>query len=169
MINDNLIIKLVRQNELFKDFWPERVLDIKNKLKLIRERSLPGLDNNCLSLIRFKDIKVGDIIVYLRGKNPLFVFEVVNFSNNKLVSKLINIGEGIDFEDFYLQIEVDKYCQEIAESDFKSDNYLFDDWVIKIDARPTINGGPGYYYFFRTPKDLRLSLNGIENLQIINN
>ena len=27
--------------------------------------------------------------------------------------------------------------------------------VLRVDARPTLNGGPGYYYFFKSYRDFR--------------
>ena len=62
MINDETLIKIVRKRG-FQRTWPTQVNRMKSRLEWVR-LGFPGIRNDHLSLIKFSDLKLGDLYIY---------------------------------------------------------------------------------------------------------
>jgi len=152
MINDDVLIKYSRQRG-FNVTWPEQV--IKMKLRMTEMKlGFPGIGNDHLSLVEYKDIKKDDIFIYdpyvelgnnVGDEAPLMLRVL---GNNKCYIE--GIGCGIDS---LRDPERLKFrWKDIIDLPNLPQNFL----VFRVEPRPTLNGGPAYYYFFKSYRDFRL-------------
>lgn len=150
MINDSAIIKYFRSHGHTTD-WPERTVLLKNRIRDIK-LGFPGLGNDHLSLVPYKTIKDGDLFIWdvwlleLRyGDEAPIMFRKIS-DNEALIE---GIGVGIDSKrdpDRTRLRWMDTISLPIIDPEIL---------VLRVDVRPTINGGPGYYYFFKAYRDWR--------------
>lgn len=151
MINLDTIIKIVRTRG-YKDTWPEQTRYILSRLEEIKS-GFPGIRNDHLSIIPYNKILEGDIFIYdsYLEKEPRL------YDDSPIMLKLLpnnlfyveGIGRGLD-------LVRDPRRELIKWRDTISFSVPMDSLVLRVDVRPTLNGGPGYYYFFRSYRDYRI-------------
>ncbi len=150
MINDYTIIKLSRKvlgdNS---EYWPRRVRYIKNHLEEMK-LGFPGIGNSHMSFKFSNDLVEGDIFILdysLIQDDLLLNIPPVMFrylGGNKFFIE--GIGKGLHASDpdrlfrWKDTIEID----------------ILPPLVLSVDVKPTDNGGPGYYYFFKSYRDFRI-------------
>ena len=114
----------------------------------------PGLGNDHLSLVEYRTIKKDDVFIYDPyvelgnnvGDDAPIMFR--DLGNNKLYVEGIGCGVDSVRDPFRNRIR----WMDIIEKLQLPDNFL----VYRVDVRPTLNGGPGYYYFFKSYRDGRM-------------
>lgn len=139
MINENRIIKLVRQYG-HKEDWPELVQTFFIRLDEIK-CGFPGIKNSDLSYVQFKEIKDYDYFIVDDFRTPIMYLKI----NSSLYS-VEGIGEGPFEEPGKPRIR----WKDVVSMDLPEDSFVY-----RVDCRPTENGGPGYYYFFKSYRDFR--------------
>lgn len=153
MVNKDVLIKVAR-NRGFVHNWPDQVNYMRERLKQIK-LGFPGLRNDHFDLIELKDVKDGDLFII----DPYI--ESVTDSNDtapilyKLEgSKLIieGIGKGLDLTDEYRTKR--RWKDELDSSSLN--NMPRNSLVLRVNVRPKLTGGPGYYYFFKSYRDMRV-------------
>ena len=151
MINDDKLIKVERARG-HKTDWPEIVIQMKERMKEMK-LGFPGIGNDHMSLITFSELQEGDLFIWdmysesmTRGGDEAPLLLVV-LPDGK--AKIEGIGCGIDSKRDPDRI---KYrWMDVIDMPKINPNHL----VFKIDVRPSLNGGPGYYYFFKSYRDFR--------------
>jgi hypothetical protein len=148
MINDDILIKVSRLRGHKYD-WPDHVCKLKARLNEIKQ-GFPGINNNHLSLINYGDAKIGDIIIV-----DLHLFCETTGDEAPLMLRLNEtnctiegIGAGNDSND--LDRILHRWQDSIPIPPLPKDFLVY-----RVDVRPTLNGGPGYYYFFKSYRDFR--------------
>lgn len=151
MINDDILIKFAR-NRGHREDWPEQVNIMKNRLLEMR-LGFPGIRNEHLSLVQFKAIQRDDIFIYdlytesqIRGDEAPLMLKSLG-SDQYYVE---GIGCGVDSKRDPDRLKI-RWKDTIYIPDIPEESL-----VEKVDIRPTLNGGPGYYYFFKAYRDNRL-------------
>ncbi len=151
MINDEVLIKVLRRRG-HKDDWPEEVIKMRGRIYNIKI-GFPGIKSSHLSLIEKKDIHPGDLYIYDQyielgdgyGDEAPIMFK----SLGNGMCRIEGIGCGIDSKRDPHRIKL-RWMDELPEPEIP-DNFL----VCRVDPRPDLNGGSGYYYFFRSYRDFR--------------
>ena len=154
MINDDILIKYARSRG-HKEDWPDQV-------KLMRKRILecklgfPGLGDDHLTLLPINKINFEkDIWIYdpfletERTKDwaPVMLSPCSQYPGKFRVE---GIGNLMDLDRDPDRILI-RWRDIVDLPPIESQEML----AIKVDVRPTLTGGPGYYYFFRSLRDLR--------------
>jgi hypothetical protein len=121
----------------------------------LREMKLgfPGIGNSHLSLVEFSSICSGDIFIY-----DQYLMSETRDDEAPLMLKYLGdytyfiegIGCGVDSKRDPDRIIL-RYGGMVRE-----DTILPTVPVLRVDVRPTLGGGPGYYYFFKSYRDFRL-------------
>ena len=151
MINDNVLIKYERARG-HKTDWPDIVIAMKDR---IREMKLgfPGIGNDHMTLVPYNTIERGEIFIYdlyvesmTRGDEAPLMLKALG--NNQFY--IMGIGCGVDSVRDPDRIRF-RYGDTIWLPGINPDFLVF-----RIDVRPTLNGGPGYYYFFKSYRDFRI-------------
>lgn len=151
MINDDILIKFVRKRGYSKT-WPDQVNLMKSRMTDMK-LGFPGIGNDHLSLVEFKDIKIGDIFIY----DPYVESGTNSGDEAPIMLKLINnskcyvegIGCGLDSKR-------DPDRTKLRWRDYIDLlNIPLNFLVFRVEPRPTLNGGPGYYYFYKSYRDFR--------------
>lgn len=150
MINDDVLIKYARSRGYKHLTWPEQVMKMKDRMTEMK-LGFPGLGNDHLSLIEYKDAKPGDIIIF----DPSVESGNNTFDDAPIMLKLCEggksivegIGKGVDSKDPYRRVR----WKDIITTPQIPESFL----VFRVDVRPDLNGGPGYYYFFKSYRDFR--------------
>ena len=150
MVNEDAFIKFARSRG-FKYTWPEQVNKMRYRLVEMK-RGFPGIKNNHLTLLEFKRIKEGEWFILdpyvelgpgICDDAPMML---KNLGNSKYYIE--GIGYGLDRKD----PDRTKFrWQDTIELPPIDKNFL----VYRVDVRPDLNGGPGYYYFFKSYRDFR--------------
>lgn len=150
MINDNVLIKTERARGHKYD-WPDIVIAMKERMKEMK-LGFPGIGNDHMSLVTFDQIKEGDLFIwdiycesFYRGDEAPILFKKLPDSRYEIEG----IGYGIDSERDPDRINY--RWKDIKDSVDISPGTL----VFRVDVRPSLNGGPGYYYFFKSYRDQR--------------
>lgn len=151
MINDNVLIKYVRARG-HKTDWPDYVIAMKERGKEMR-LGFPGIRNDHLSLIPYNLIEPGEIFIYdpyveslTRGDEAPMMLKALG--NQQFY--IMGIGCGTDLIRDPDRIKF-RYGDTIYFPTIPPD-FL----ISRVDVRPTLNGGPGYYYFYKSYRDFRL-------------
>ena len=154
MIGPDVLIKYVRSHEEYrKGDWPSEVIRLLKRLSEIK-LGFPGIKSSHLSLVRREDIKDDDIFIV---DTEFYTGKIDAFFCPKMYTKLPNsphyqvsgIGCGLDLGDIRRQ--------KIRYKDIVSSDQIPNiPVVLRVDVRPTLDGGPGYYYFFRSYRDFRM-------------
>lgn len=153
MVNDNVLIKFERARGHATD-WPEYVIQMKERLKECK-LGFPGLGNDHLSLIRFEELQPGEIFIWdpwleslerLGDEAPL----MLRLSQDMKTCLVEGIGCGIDSARDPDRLRI-RWMDTIETPPIHPEEL-----VLRVDVRPTLNGGPGYYYFFKAYRDARL-------------
>lgn len=151
MINDDILIKLSRKRG-FKYTWPEQVIKMRKRLTSMK-LGFPGIGNDHISLVEYRTINKGDIFIHdpyvesgegVGDEAPVMYLDLGNGYCN-----VEGIGCGVD------SIR-DPERNKIRWQDTVIKPSLPEDFLVyRVDVRPTLNGGPGYYYFFKAFRDNR--------------
>lgn len=151
MINDDILIKISRSRGHNED-WPKQVRYMRNRLYDVK-LGFPGIRNDHMDIVEFKDLKDGDYFIY----DPYLETGVVNDIAPKMLKVLGNgkyiiegIGCGLDIDD----PDRNKYRYKDVVSDpfgINSNNLC-----LRVNVRPGLTGGPGYYYFLKSYRDFRM-------------
>lgn len=153
MVNDDVIIKFVRNTLGLKTEWPEPVRCFRRRMNEMK-KGFPGIRNDHLDIISKSNLRVGDIFI---SDYQMFNEDAVYDRAPKMfyclpdgVLELIGIGRGLDLEDKERLVRVGDYGKP---EQFQEDliGYAF-----RVNVRPTSNGGPGYTYFFKSYRDQRI-------------
>ena len=151
MINDETLIKIVRKRG-FQRTWPTQVNRMKSRLEWVR-LGFPGIRNDHLSLIRFGDLKLGDLYIYdeylERGfgygdEAPLMLKWI-----NPDQTEIVGIGQGEDSRRDPERVKL-RWKDIIPAPQLDPDSL-----ILLVNPSPTLNGGSAYYYFFKSYRDLR--------------
>lgn len=152
MINDDVLIKIERRRG-HRYTWPEQVIKMKERLTSMK-LGFAGIGNDHLSLVEFKDIKKGDVFIY----DPYV--ELGNNVGDEAPIMFRYLGDGRYYiEGIGCGVDSirDPYRVNFRWMDTITGFELPDDFLVcRVDVRPTLNGGPGYYYFFKSYRDCRL-------------
>lgn len=152
MINDDILIKFARKRG-YSTTWPEQVNLMKSRMTDMK-LGFPGLGNDHLTLIEFKDIVVGDIFIY----DPYIETGTNTGDEAPIMLKLLDtagtyyvegIGCGLDSIRDPDRTKI-RWRDTITVQNINP-NFL----VLRVDVKPTLNGGPGYYYFYKSYRDFR--------------
>ena len=153
MINDDILIKVVRNGLGYKTDWPDRVIEFKKRLDELK-LGFPGIGNDHLSLVWYDSIKEGDMFIVdehlldmggRTGDEAPILYK--KFTHTDAIIE--GIGCGIDSTRDPDRI---KYrWKDIIELPKFPDKML----VLRVDVKPDLNGGPGYYYFYKSYRDWR--------------
>ncbi|MBP3732173.1 MAG: hypothetical protein J6I84_02895 [Bacilli bacterium] len=151
MINDDTIIKIERLRG-FKRTWPEQTNRVKSRLQWVRE-GFPGIRNDHLDLTTYARIKTGSLYIwdpYLEkgfgfgDEAPLMLKDL---GNGK--SEVIGIGKGSDSKRDPTRTLI--RWKDIIPTPIIAPSEL----VLRVNPKPTLNGGSAYYYFYKSPRDQR--------------
>lgn len=151
MINLQTIVKIVRGHGHSLD-WPEASKRLIQRLQEIK-KGFPGIRNDHLSFIEITQAKEGDLIIidkYLEtswssNNEPPLMLRVLPGLKGYVVE---GIGIGEDKDDPYrVKMRWKDIIPELP--------YNIQGLVLRVDVKPTLNGGPGYYYFFKSYRDFR--------------
>lgn len=151
MVNDDILIKCSR-NRGHKYTWPEQVNRMKSRMMEMK-LGFPGIGNDHISLVEFSTIKPGDYFIYDPyvelgsgvGDEAPIMFRVLDDGN----CYIEGIGCGSDSQRDPDRIRF-RWRDVVTPPPLPSDFLVF-----RVDTRPTLNGGPAYYYFFKSYRDFR--------------
>jgi len=151
MVNDDVLIKFA-WNSGHKSDWPDFVMAMKNRMTDMK-LGFPGIGNNDITLINFGSLVPGDLFIH---------------------DPYINVPNGVIYDDAPIMYQIledhNLYVEGIGKGDDSRDplriNIRWRDVlppisldpsfpVFRVDSRPTMNGGPAYYYFFKAYHDQR--------------
>lgn len=149
MINDDVLIKKSRLRGHKYD-WPQEVRYMKERLEQVK-LGFPGIGNDHIDLIEYKDIKEGDIFIY---DCYLENADDTGYDTAPKMYRVIKtglmvvegIGTGLDLGDKERAIK----WRDIVKPNIDSISL-----VLRVNVRPNETGGPGYYYFFKSTRDFR--------------
>ena len=155
MINDDILIKIARSRG-HKEDWPQAVRYFRNRLTEIK-LGFPGIRNDHMDIITYDQIKDGDYFIY----DPYF--ETGNVLDK--APKMLRVVDGEAGR--YFVIEGIGCGLDLDDPDRNRYRYLdaitnpFDDLnpsslCFRVNVRPTLTGGPGYYYFMKSYRDARM-------------
>ena len=152
MINDNVLIKFERKLRGHKTDWPDIVIAMKERMKEMK-LGFPGIGNDHMSLIPFSEIKEGDWFIWdlyvesmdRSGDEAPILFEVLEGG------KVIIQGIGCGVDSVRDPDRLNYRWMDIKDMPSIPADFL----VFRVDVKPTLNGGPGYYYFFKSYRDSR--------------
>ena len=152
MVNDDVLIKYAWISG-HKSDWPDFVMAMKNRMTEMK-LGFPGIGNNDITLVEFNTLKPGDLFIY---------------------DPYINVPSGIVYDEAPVMYQILEDNRLYVEGIGKGDDSIRDPlrlnirWrdvlppmildptfpVFRVDSRPTMNGGPAYYYFFKAYHDQR--------------
>lgn len=151
MINDDVLIKFARKRG-YKKTWPDQVNRMKSRMTEMK-LGFMGIRNDHLSLIEFKDLREGDIFIY----DPYVESGPGSGDEAPMMLKILpgnlcyieGIGVGLDSQ---RDPERTRFrWRDTVPMPSLDPGFL----VFRVEVRPTLNGGPGYYYFFKSYRDFR--------------
>ena len=156
MINDDVLIKYVRNELGYKTDWPDKVNFLKCRLEFIKS-GFPGIRGDHLSLVHFKDIKIpldanvpGDIFIYDSMKDDDAPLMLETFSDFMLI---LGIGSGMDSvrDPDRIKFRYGDHLDNLHKIGLNRNTLVY-----RVDVRPKFGiGGPGYYYFYTAYRDQR--------------
>ena len=152
MIVVGSVIKLVRNSRGIKTDWPRYVrafLDRLDEIKL----GFPGLGNDHLTIAKYGTIREGDYFIFdecicdltRSNDNAPILYRAVK--DKKAVIE--GIGCGLDSTRDPDRIKL--RWKDVVNLPSASPEFP----VLRVDVRPTLNGGPAYYYFYKAYRDNR--------------
>jgi hypothetical protein len=151
MINDDILIKFARKRG-YKKTWPPQVIKMKKRMESLK-LGFPGIGNTHLDLVEYREIKVGDLFIY----DPYIELgDGVGDEAPLMLSKTTPetmIIEGIGCGRDSLR---DPDRNRLRWKDLIPSLQIPSDFLVyRVNIKPTLNGGPGYYYFFKSYRDFR--------------
>lgn len=175
MIDNNTIFSILRKTKhwidgnkeafnnspLYHD-WAAVLSLVRRRLEKLKSTSLCGLNDNCLSIVPFDDVLNAankpqlSYYVWLRLHNPPIVYSLSSTQK----PTIFHIGAGVDREDLkfkkYRPGDLLPIPLEKLNKDDEVTHPIINNHVIRIDCRPKDTGGPGHYFFYKLPRDLRV-------------
>lgn len=151
MVNDDILIKFSRKRG-YKYTWPDQVNKMKSRMTEMK-LGFPGIGNDHISLVEFGLIKPGDIFIY----DPYIESGNGNGDEAPIMLRVLESGEcfvegiGCGWDLVRDPNRINIRWKDIISMPPIDKNFL----VFRVDIRPTLNGGPGYYYFFKSYRDFR--------------
>lgn len=151
MINDDVLIKYAYKRGHAED-WPDFVMKMRERLGQVK-LGFPGIGNDDLSLIEFKKIKPGDLFIYdtyIETPDMLCDDAPIMFKleDDGRTAYIEGIGKGPDTRD--------PWRNKIRWRDTITLPPINPEFLVyRVNSRPTMNGGPAYYYFFKAYHDNR--------------
>ncbi len=152
MVNDDVLIKFAYKRG-YKDCWPDFVM--KQRERMIQMKlGFPGIGNNDITLLEYGKLAEGDLFIY----DPYVeVPQGIKYDEAPVMLKILGGGlgyvEGIGTGDDSIR---DPNRTKIKWRDTVQLPPLPPDFLVfRVDSRPTMNGGPAYYYFFKAYHDNR--------------
>lgn len=161
MINDDILIKYsIATNYGGMGDWVTHVKYLSKQLRGIRDKDFLGIGANDLSLISPGDVKAGDRVIlcdYLGG-NP----------GHPMMASVLGLVTRINPRDpMIVEIEVEGLG---SRPDFLRDPDRLLKWgskiypdlreypcLLRLDTKPRSDGGAVYYYYNKSPRDLRIN------------
>ena len=152
MVNDDVLIKFAWGSG-HKEDWPDFVMAMKNRMTEMK-LGFPGIGNNDITLTCFGKLGVGDLFIY----DPYIqVPQNIIYDEAPVMLQILDgglgyvegIGKGDDSIRDPLRINI-RWRDTVQLPPLDP---MFP--VFKVDSRPTMNGGPAYYYFFKAYHDQR--------------
>lgn len=152
MINDDVLIKTARRRG-YKDTWPEQVMRMRNRMTEMK-LGFSGIGNDHMSLVEFKTIGPGQIFIYDpyvesgsgTGDEAPMMLKVLEDGKSCYI---LGIGVGLDSQRDPDRTKF-RWRDTIPMPPIPEDFLVF-----RVDVKPCLNGGPGYYYFFKSYRDFR--------------
>lgn len=150
MVNDDVLIKFAWKSGYTLN-WPDIVIAMKNRMTEMK-LGFPGIGNNDITLVKFGSLNVGDLFIHdpyiipsdVIGDDAPIMYQILE--DHRLYVE--GIGKGDDSRD--------PLRLKIRWRDILPPIYLDPGFpVFRVDSRPTMNGGPAYYYFFKAYHDQR--------------
>lgn len=163
MINLDTVIKFIRTKcpypDLQKEYWPEWSYNTMKKIKECLV-GFPGIGLNDVSLLLFKDLDLSQDIwifdneLHYHGNEERIGDEApLMLAPGPKPGNFIIEGIGAQFDGGDIERKKKRWKDVFS---FSTPFPTEDSMVLRIDCRPTIHGGPGYYYFFKAYRDQRL-------------
>jgi len=150
MINDEILIKISRLRG-YKRTWPDQVCRMNSRLDWIK-LGFPGIGNDHLEIVQYKDIKPGNLFIYDCYLEKGFGFgDEAPLMLRSLGEKCIieGIGKGED------SVRDPERLLYRWKDIIQTPKIKPDELVLRVDTNPSINGGSAYYYFFKSYRDYR--------------
>lgn len=151
MVNDDVLIKLSRARG-HSTTWPDQVNRMKSRM-LEMKLGFPGIGNDHLTIVEYGKLKGDEIFIYdpyiesdYGDEAPMMLRFLPDSPGNCVIE---GIGCGCDSERDPERIRF--RWKDIIPLPPLHSEFL----VYRVDPRPTMNGGPGYYYFFKSYRDFR--------------
>ena len=151
MVNDDVLIKYA-WNSGHKEDWPDFVMAMKNRM-IEMKLGFPGIGNNDITLVEYGCLGVGDLFIYdpyinvpsnvLYDEAPV-MFQILD----RGLGYIEGIGKGDDSKD---PLRLQRRWRDTISLPPLQPTFP----VFRVDSRPTMNGGPAYYYFFKAYHDQR--------------
>lgn len=161
MINDDILIKYSYQNNFggYQD-WVSHVKSLSSQIRDIRDNDFTGIGANDLSLISPGEVKAGDRLIlcdYLdrNGGDP---------ENASILGLVTRINPK---DPMIIELEIEGLG---GRPDFSRDfdrllrwgSKIFPDLrgypcLLRMDTKPKSDGGAVYYYYNKSPRDLRVN------------
>ena len=151
MVNDDILIKFSRKRG-YKYTWPDQVNRMKSRMTEMK-LGFPGIGNDHISLVEFGSIKPGDIFIY----DPYVESGNGVGDEAPVMLRVLESGEciiegiGCGWDSQRDPDRTKFRWKDILSMPPLDPSFL----VFRVDIRPTLNGGPGYYYFFKSYRDMR--------------
>ncbi|MDE7347707.1 MAG: hypothetical protein K2N48_13325, partial [Muribaculaceae bacterium] len=161
MINDDVLIKYsISKNYGGYGDWVSHVKVLSRQIRDIRDNDFTGIGLDDLSLTAPGDVKIGDRIIlcdYLDQNGG-------DQENASILGLVIRISPE---DPWIIEIEIEGIGRR---SDFKRDPERSLRWgtkiypdlrsyptLLRLDTKPRPDGGAVYYYFSKSPRDLRVN------------
>ena len=152
MVNDDTLIKVLR-NKGHKEDWPSAVRAVRKRLNEMK-LGFPGIGDDHISLVEFGELIEGDVFIWdlyitsqvRSGDEAPIMLRLVGNGN----SLIEGIGKGLD-----LTRDPDRLKYRWNDI-IPTPNLDMKSLVWKVNVKPDlIEGGPGYYYFYKSYRDFR--------------
>ena len=162
MINDDILIKYSIANNYggYTD-WVSHVKKLSAQIRYIRDHDFTGIGAGDLSLISPGDVKAGDRII-LSG--DLGNNDDMSFDGASILGLVTRINPK---DPMIIEMEVEGLG---SRPDFYRDNDRLLKWgskiypslrefpcLLRMDTKPKADGGAVYYYYNKSPRDLRVN------------
>lgn len=150
MVTFDSFIKHIRSFQEHKKDWPEYVNSMRFRFNKVKT-GFPGINDDHVDLVSYSVLDIGDIFIY---DSNIYGLD----SNNTDAPMMLQIlkGEflilGIGNES---DIDRDPDRIKFRVGDTINFNLNKDYPIYRVNVRPTKEGGPGYYYFYKAYRDQR--------------
>jgi len=178
MINNSTIFSILRKSD--KNHWTGGIqvpsfandfgavlYQIRTRLEKLKSNSLWGLNDDCLSIVPFKEFlqaknnpNISYYVWIRKDYNPPIVISL----SSSQAPTIFHIGAGLDMEDKKFELYRPGKLLNIPLEKLNTKQYsqpILPNFIIRIDCRPKDTGGPGHYFFYKLPRDLRVACNNI--------